>query len=61
METADEFAVAQVRRFLTVLFTTRARRHLKALAELYNWSPERLAEVEQQFIKTSDMVPRFVS
>ena len=57
METADEFAEAQVRRFLTVLFVTRAKRHLKALADLYGWSPELLAENEQRFIKTSDFVP----
>lgn len=59
METAEEYAAAQVRRLLTVLFVTRAKRHLQTLAELYGWSPEQLAEAEQRFIKTSDHVPTF--
>lgn len=59
METADEFAEGQIRRFLTVLFVARAKRHLKTLAELYAWSPEMLAEYEQRFIKIGNHVPRF--
>jgi len=61
METAEEYAAAQVRRLLTVLFVSRAKRHLKTLAELYGWSPEQLAEAEQRFIRTSDFVPTFRS
>jgi hypothetical protein len=60
METADEFAEGQVRRFLTTLFVKRAQRHLKALAELYSWSPEMLAENEQRFLKSGLFVPRFL-
>jgi hypothetical protein len=58
METADEFADAQVRRLLTLLFTTRAQRHLKTLAELYDWSPEQLADAEQRFIQPPNFVPQ---
>ena len=61
METSEEYAAAQVRRFLTELFVSRAKRHLGALAELYSWSPEQLAEAEQRFIKASDCVPIFRS
>jgi len=61
METAEEFAEGQVRRFLTVLFTMRAKRHLKTLADLYGWSPELLAENESRFIKTAACVPAFLS
>jgi len=56
---AQEFADAQMRRFLTVLFVTRAKRHLKTLADLYGWSPEMCAEYEQRFIKPAEFVPRF--
>jgi len=59
METADEFAEGQIRRFLTTLFIKRAQRHLRALADLYGWSPEFLAENESHFIKTALFVPRF--
>ena len=59
METSEEYASSQVRRLLTVLFVSRAKRHLKTLAELYSWSPEQLAEAEQRFIKTADFVPTF--
>jgi hypothetical protein len=59
METADELADGQIRRFLTSLFVARARRHLKTLAALYDWSPTTLAEYEQRFIKTIDCVPRW--
>ena len=50
---------AQVRRFMTVLFVARAKRHLKALAELYGWSPETLALHEEEFILVVDFVPVF--
>jgi hypothetical protein len=61
METRAEFTSAQVRKFLTVLFVTRARRHLRTLAEHYNWSPETLAANEARFIHTADCVPEFAS
>jgi len=57
--TQAEFAEGQVRRFLTTLFIARAKRHLKALAALYNWSPETQAEYEARFIKTGNCVPQF--
>jgi hypothetical protein len=57
METRDEFAEAQVRRFLTVLFTNRARTHLRALAAAYEWTPEQLSAYEQRFIQPAQMVP----
>ncbi len=57
METRAEFAEAQVRRFLTVLFTVRARTHLRLLATLYDWTPEQLTAYEQQFIKPANFVP----
>lgn len=59
METRKEFAEAQARKFLTVLFAKRARRHLKALAEIYGWSHAMLAEYEERFIKSADVVPIF--
>jgi len=61
MLTTDEFTDSQVRRFLTVLFTLRFKRHLKALADLYGWSPEMLAENEARFIKPANCVPRLLS
>jgi len=45
---------------MTVLFTERAKRHLKTLAVEYNWSPQMLAEYEARFIKPIDFVPLFV-
>jgi hypothetical protein len=54
-----EYSESTVRRFLTVLFTLRARRHLRTLAELYGWSPEQLADAEVRFIRP--IVPRFVA
>lgn len=60
METTREFSESQVRRFMTVLFIARARRHLRTLATLYNWTPETLAAHEARFIRTEVMVPRFV-
>jgi hypothetical protein len=59
MEQQADFALAQVRRFMTVLFTMRAKRHLKTLADLYGWSPEQLAENETRFIKTVNCIPTF--
>ncbi len=60
METPHEYAESQVRRFMTVLFVTRAKRHLQTLAELYGWSPETLAANELRFIRVADHVPIFV-
>ena len=57
METATDFANAQVRRLATTLFAKRAKRHLKALADLYGWSPEMLTEYEQRFIQPAKCVP----
>ena len=45
---------------MTVLFVTRAKRHLRTLADLYGWSPETLAINEQRFIHVADCVPIFV-
>ncbi len=59
METADEMAEGQVRRFLTSLFVARKRRLLKTLAALYGWSPEELAAHEDRFIKIQESVPLF--
>ena len=44
---------------MTVLFVARAKRHLKALAELYGWSAETLATYEEEFIRVADFVPVF--
>jgi hypothetical protein len=44
---------------MTVLFTMRAKRHLKTLADLYGWSPDQLAENEARFIKTVNCIPTF--
>ena len=60
-QTRDEFTEAQVRKFLTVLFVTRAKRHLKTLADLYGWSPETLATNEARFIQIGNCVPRFAT
>ncbi len=57
MESKQEFAERQARTFMTVLFTRRAERHLKTLAEIYNWSPEMLEEHKQRFIKPIKMIP----
>jgi hypothetical protein len=61
METREEFAEAQVRRFLTVLFTTRARHHLQALATLYDWTPAELQAYERRFIQPAAFLPRWAS
>ncbi len=60
-QTREEFTASQARKFLTVLFVTRAKRHLKTLADLYGWSPETLAIHESRFIRVSDCVPRFAT
>ena len=54
-----EYSESTVRRFLTVLFTFRARRHLRTLAEIYSWSPEQLAAAETRFIRP--VTPRFTA
>jgi hypothetical protein len=56
-----EFEESQVRRLLTVLFLTRAKRHLKTLAEVYSWSPEQLLEYEERFIQYNACVPIFAT
>jgi hypothetical protein len=56
-----EYAETSVRRFLTVLFTYRARRHLRTLAEHYGWTPEQLAEYENRFVRAAFMTPRFAT
>ena len=53
METPREFADSQIRRFMTVLLTVRAKRHLKTLADIYGWSPETLAANEERFVRPS--------
>jgi len=50
METQSEFIDSQLRRFFTVLFTIRARRHLQTLATHYGWSPEVLADYQTRFL-----------
>jgi hypothetical protein len=59
METADEFAESQIRRFLTTLVVNRRKRLLKMVAEFYGWSPETLALYEERYIRVSDGVPIF--
>ena len=56
-----EVAEASVRRFMTVLFLARAKRHLRTLAEHYGWSSAQLAEYEARFIHMGNMVPVFGS
>ena len=60
-QTPAALATSQTRRLFTVLFTVRAKRHLKTLADHYGWSPDVLKEHEQRFIRVADMVPCFVS
>jgi hypothetical protein len=57
MESAEEFAESQVRRFLMKLFDARKRRLLKMMADIYSWSPETLAAHEAQFVRMEDTVP----
>lgn len=51
MQTTRDFAESQIRRFFTVLFTFRARRHLRTLADHYGWSAETLASYESRFLR----------
>jgi hypothetical protein len=53
-DTRQDFIDCQLRRFLTVLFVTRARRHLATLATLYGWTEEQKAEYDERFIKITD-------
>jgi hypothetical protein len=46
---------------LTLLFTKRAKRHLKTLADSYGWSEELLAEYEERFIKPAELTPLFLT
>lgn len=52
-----EYRETHLRQFLTVLFIKRAKRHLRALATLYNWSPEYLAEAETRFLQQAYLTP----
>lgn len=54
-----EYRESQVRRFLSVLFMIRAKRHLKTLATLYKWTPEYLATMEARFVQQSRFTPVF--
>ncbi len=56
----QEYADSQIRRMLTLLFTKRAKRHLKTLADSYGWSEELLAEYEERFIKPAELTPLFL-
>jgi hypothetical protein len=51
MQTVQEFSESQTRRFFTVFFTVRAKRHLRTLAEHYGWSAETLATHEARFLR----------
>lgn len=53
-------ANAEIRKFMTLLFIERARRHLRTLATEYGWSPQVLAENEARFIKHVDMIPTWL-
>lgn len=55
-----DYHETQIRKFMTVLFTERAKRHLKTLAVEYGWSSQMLAEYETRFIKPVNFVPFFV-
>ena len=59
MNALTEYSESQIRKFMTMLFILRAKRHLKSLAVLYNWTPEMQAEYEQRFIHTADMIPQW--
>lgn len=60
MSVVTEYSESQVRKFMTMLMTLRAHRHLKSLAVLYNWTPEMVLEYEQRFIHTADMIPQWI-
>lgn len=57
----QEYSESQVRKMMTLLFTKRAKRHLKSLADAYGWSDEQLAEYEEQFIKPAELTPIFLT
>jgi hypothetical protein len=54
-----EFTESQLRRFFVTLFTKRAQRHLKTLADAYGWSPEFLAAQEARFIQPAKLAPHW--
>jgi hypothetical protein len=54
----EEYRETQIRKFLTVFFMIRARRHLRTLATLYKWSPEHLAAQEARFLRQADFTPQ---
>jgi len=56
-----DFAEATVRKWMTVLFIQRAKRHLAALAERYKWTSTELAEYERRFIQDYRFVPVFTA
>jgi hypothetical protein len=58
MQTTQEFAESQVRRFFMVFFTIRAKRHLRTLADHYGWSSETLAANEQRFLRAPFTTPQ---
>lgn len=58
-EPRKEFIDGQLRKFFTVLFVTRARRHLATLATLYGWTEEQKEEYDERFIKITDCVPSY--
>ena len=60
MVTISMDANAEIRKFMTLLFIERARRHLRTLATEYGWSPQVLAENEARFIKHVDMIPTWL-
>jgi hypothetical protein len=52
-----EYGETQIRKFMTVFFIQRARRHLKTLSDMYGWSPDVFKEYEERFIKYPAHVP----
>jgi hypothetical protein len=56
-----DFAEATVRKFMTVLFIQRAKRHLAVLAAQYKWTAAELEENERRFIQDHKFVPVFLS
>ena len=46
----DEFADTTARKFITMLFTSRATRLLTKMASIYGWTPEQYAQYEQKFV-----------
>jgi hypothetical protein len=60
MQSQQEYSEGQIRRFMTILFVARAKRHLKTLAEVYGWTPAQLTEYEERFIKIGEHVPVWI-